>query len=139
MRISSSLLLTVFIAARCFALPLSFEKRDSTHFLARFPNGTADLRPDRVILHDVTLRFVGAAPTARLEGVGRAVPSTYLRAGLVRTFPQFPKLAIHGLYAGVDAIFYGTGENLEYDLQLSSSKAVEKLRIAVEGTGDLQI
>ena len=132
-------LLTVFVAVPCLALPLTFEQRDATHFLARLPNGPAELRPDRVSLGDVTLRFVGADATSRLEGVGKASPSTYLRAGLVRTFPQFPRLAIHGLYAGVDAIFYGSGETLEYDLQLVDSTSINKLRISVEGSRDLRI
>src|ERR1700722_17180771 len=98
MRNSSFLILMVLTVARCVALPLSFEQRDATHFLARLPNGTADLSRDCVRLEDVTLRFVGSAPTARLEGLGQAAPSTYVRAGFVRTFPQFPRLAIRGLY-----------------------------------------
>jgi uncharacterized protein (TIGR03437 family) len=129
----------VLTVARCVALPLSFEQRDATHFLARLPSGTADLSRDRVTLGDVTLRFVGSAPTARLEGLGQAAPSTYLRAGFVRTFPQFPRAAIRGLYHGVDAIFYGTGESLEYDLQLARGASADRIRIAVEGTRGVAI
>src|SRR4030081_976316 len=98
MRIFRSLVLTLFIAASCHALPLSFEQRDSAHFLARVGNGTVELRPDRLIVRDLSLRFLGASDAARLEGLGSAAPSTYVRAGFLRTFPQFPKLAIHNLY-----------------------------------------
>ncbi len=139
MRNSSSLVLTMLAAVRCLAVPLSFEQRDATHFLARFSNGTAELRRDGVSLGDVTLRFVGSAPAARLEGIGPAAPSTYLRAGYVRTFPQFPRLAIRGLYPGVDAIFYGSGADLEYDLQVNRGASVDRIRISVEGTGDVAI
>ncbi len=139
MRLSSSLLCAALFAFQCLALPLSFEKRDATHFLARFPNSTVELRPDGIMLRDVTLHFVGAATASRMEGLGTSAPSTYLRAGVARTFLQFPKLAIHRLYPGVDAIFYGSGENLEYDLQLPSGNALDKIRISVEGTRDLQI
>jgi uncharacterized protein (TIGR03437 family) len=139
MRNSSSLLLAILTAAQCSALPLSFEQRDPTHFLARFSNGTAELRPDRVSLGDVTLRFVGSAPSARLEGLGPAAPSTYLRAGSVRTFAQFPRLAIRGLYPGVDAVFYGNGPNLEYDLQLTRGASADRIRISVEGSRNLAI
>src|SRR5580704_6940498 len=137
MRNSSFLALAIFTTLRCLALPLSFEQRDATHFLARFPNGAAELRPDRVSLGDVTLRFVGSAPSARLEGIGPAAPATYLRAGSARTFPQFPRLAIRGLYPGVDAIFYGSGANLEYDLQLTRGASAGRIRISVEGTHDI--
>jgi hypothetical protein len=74
-----------------------------------------------------------------MEGLGTPAPSTYLRAGLVQTFPQFPRIAIHGLYSGVDAIFYGSGEDLEYDLQLSSGKALDQIRMSVEGSNNVQI
>jgi uncharacterized protein (TIGR03437 family) len=139
MRNSSSLVLAILSAVRCLAVPLAFEQRDATHFLARFSNGTAELRRDGVSLGDVTLHFVGCARAARLEGIGHAAPSTYLRAGYVRTFPQFPRLAIRGLYPGVDAIFYGSGANLEYDLQLTRGASIDRIRISVEGAGDVAI
>ena len=134
-----SLVLTILTAVRCLAVPISFEQRDPSHFRARFSNGTAEVRRNAVSLGDVTLRFVGSAPAARLEGIGAASPSTYFRAGYVRTFPQFPRLAIRGLYPGVDAIFYGSRANLEYDLQLSRGASVDRIRISVEGTRDVAI
>ena len=76
--------------------------------------------PDRVTVRPVTLRFRGAADGGEAGGVGSPAPSTYLRAGFARTFRQFPKLAIHNLYAGVDAIFYGNGDDLEYDLKIAA-------------------
>ena len=98
MRISGCLFLcTALMATPCFGFPLSFEERDATHFLARLPDGTAELGLDRLTLRGVTLRFLGAASSARFEGLGSAAPSTYVRAGLVRTFPQFPRLRIRGL------------------------------------------
>ncbi len=139
MRSSSYFLLWICTAAQCLAFPLSFEQRDATHFLARFSGGTAELSLDRLTLRDVTLRFAGSVPSARFEGLGPAAPSTWLRSGLVRTFPQFPRLRIHGLYPGVDAIFYGSGSNLEYDLQLTGGASVDRVRIAVEGTHDIAI
>src|SRR5216683_1164278 len=72
MCIFRSLVLTVLIAASCRALPLSFEQRDSKHFLARVGNGTVEFHPDHLILSDVSLRFLGASGTARLEGLGPA-------------------------------------------------------------------
>ena len=139
MRISRFSFLTLFLAARCFSVPISFEQRDSRHFLARFANRSAVLQPDRVVLADVTLRFPGAAQAARLEGLGQAAPSTYLRAGFSRTFPQFPKLAIHNLYPGVDAVFYGSGENLEYDLKIASGVSRDRIRISLDGARNIRL
>ena len=59
------------IAAPCFGFPISFEERDARHFLARLPDGTAELSPDRVTLGGVTLRFLDSASSARFEGSRR--------------------------------------------------------------------
>lgn len=139
MRLFIVILFAVVLAVQAFSFPLSFEKRNATHFLTRLPNSTADLYPDHVNLRDITLRFVGSAPAARFEGLGHAGPSTYLRAGFSRTFPQYPRLAIRGLYPGIDAIFYGNGENLEYDLQLTSARSLDRARILVDGAHSIEI
>ncbi len=140
MRISGFLFLSAaLMAAPCFGFPISFEERDARHFLARLPDGTAELSPDRVTLRGVTLRFLGSASSARFEGLGAAAPSTYIRAEFIKTFPQFPRIRIQGLYRGVDAVFYGNGADLEYDLQLSRGASVERIRISVEGSSDLAI
>jgi hypothetical protein len=139
MRISGCFLFLILTATRSLAFPLTFEQRDATHFLARLPGGSAELSLDRLTLGGVTFRFVGSSPSARFEGVGAAAPTTYLRAGFVRALPQYARIRIRGLYPGVDAVFYGSGENLEYDLQLSRGGSIERIRISVEGAHDLAI
>ena len=129
----------LFVTLHCSALPVSFEQRDPKHFLARVPNGFIEVGEDRVTLKDVTLRFFGRTGPARLEGIGPAAPSTYLRAGFSRTFPQFPRLAIHNLYPGVDAVFYGSGDNLEYDLNIAAGASLNNIRISVEGARAIRI
>jgi uncharacterized protein (TIGR03437 family) len=74
-----------------------------------------------------------------MEGVGAAAPSTYIRDGTIRTFAQFPKVAILNLYAGVDAVFYGNAASLEYDLKLDAGVPPESLRIRLEGSRDIRI
>ena len=135
MRPSSCLLLSVLVCAHCVAVPLAFEQRSSRYFLAHGANGMVELGPDRVTLSGVTLRFSGAATAAHLEGVGPSAPATYLRAGFSRTFKQFPKVAIRGLYPGVDAIFYSNGEDLEYDLEIARGVPVERIVISLDGGG----
>ncbi|MDP8982938.1 MAG: SBBP repeat-containing protein [Acidobacteriota bacterium] len=121
------------------ALPISFEARDRTFFIARFGNGSAHIHPDRVVVGGVTLRFLHAARESRLEGVGPAAPSTYLDGRFRRSFEQFPQLAIRGLYPGVDAIFHGDGEHLEYDLQLAAGASPDRVRLSFEGARRLRL
>ena len=102
----------LLLAVRCAALPISFEERDPRHFVSHCANGTVEFLLDRLVAGDVTLRFAGTAGAERLQGRGPAAPSTYLRAGFSRTLRQFPKLAMHGMYRGIDAMFYGQGDDL---------------------------
>lgn len=129
----------VFLAAPAFALPITFEQRDANHFFARFANSTIEVRPDRVAFEDLTLRFEGSARKAHLQGLGQAAPSTYFRAGFSRTFRQYPKLAIEGLYPGVDAVFYGAGNDLEYDLKIPAGFSADRIRLLFEGARGLRL
>jgi hypothetical protein len=97
------------------------------------PIGTVEFRPDHVTGAGVTLRFLHASSNAHLEGIGAAAPSTYLGQGFSRTFSQFPKLAIRNLYPGIDAVFYGNGQSLEYDLEVARGVSPDKIQISVEG------
>jgi uncharacterized protein (TIGR03437 family) len=139
MRIPASILLVLLLRVTALALPLSFEQLDATHFLARLPNTTAELNPDGILIGDIALRFSSASPSARLEGLGPATPSTYIRAAFVRTLRQYPRVAIRGLYPGVDAIFYANGSSLEYDLQLSRASSIRRIRLIIDGSHGLTI
>jgi uncharacterized protein (TIGR03437 family) len=132
-------LVFLLLAVRCIALPISFEQRDARHFISRCATGIVEVLPDRVVTGGVTLRFAGTTGAQRLEGNGPAAPSTYLRAGFSRTLRQFPRLAMHRLYPGIDAVFYGHGEDLEYDLQLAAGASPERIRIAIEGARGVRI
>jgi len=139
MRAHTSLGLALAVSAHCLTLPVSFEQRDSQRCLIRFARGSGEIRRDRVILPGATLRFLGASPAARLEGIGAAAPSTYLRAGYSRTFPQFSRAAIRSLYPGVDAVFYGSGEDLEYDLQVPAGFPLRSIRISFDGAQEIRV
>jgi uncharacterized protein (TIGR03437 family) len=70
---------------------------------------------------------------SRLEPVGVARRATYMRAGWIKTFSLFPKVAIRNLYPGIDAVFHGTGQSLEYDLELAARADASWVRIEVLG------
>jgi uncharacterized protein (TIGR03437 family) len=129
----------LLLALRCIALPISFEERDPRHFVSHCANGTVEFLLDRVVAGDVTLRFAGTSGAERLEGRGPSAPSTHLRAGFSRTLRQFPRLAMHALYPGIDAVFYGHGEDLEYDLQLAPGASPKCIRIVIEGARSVRI
>src|SRR5436190_4114223 len=121
------------------SIPLTFEERGPDKFLVRLAGGTASIRHDRVEFGSVTLRFDGARPSARVEPLGAASPATYMSGGTRRTFSQFPRVAIRGVYPGVDAIFYEDAGKLEYDLKLASGARVDRIRLHWDGVQQLHI
>jgi uncharacterized protein (TIGR03437 family) len=121
------------------AIPLSFEQRDRALFIAHSDNAALRFRPARVTMGGVTLHFLKSLAAARLEGVGPAVPATYIGAGGQRTFSQFPKLAMRNLYPGIDAVFYGSAGHLEYDLELAPGASLTRLRLEFEDARHLRL
>src|SRR5690242_17052615 len=117
--------LLFLISAAVFAMPVAFERRTPSQFVARFEGGTANISSTEFEMRGVKLRFAGASAAARMEGSGKAAPSTYVRAGFTKTFLQFPGMTIRDLYPGVDAIFYSSNGALEYDLQLAAGAVAE--------------
>jgi uncharacterized protein (TIGR03437 family) len=139
LRISPSAFFAILLITPVFSHPLAFEQRSPSLFEARFRGGTATFRPDRVTLGPVTLRFPGGSLKSRWEGVGTSAPATYIYAGSTTTFRQYAKVLIRGLYPGVDASFYGNGDELEYDLSLAPGASPSRIRLAFEGARGLRI
>ncbi len=137
-------LLTVFISstllsAPAVARPLSFEQRTPVLYQAQFGSEALVVQRDSLTIGGITLRFANASSSARLEGMGTSSPATYLSANASRTFAQFPKLALRHLYPGVDVIFYGNGEHLEYDLAISPGADLHHMRMLFDGARQVHV
>lgn len=101
--------------------------------LAVDPRGAVLARPGL----QVRLEFAGAEP-ARLEALepleGRtnylvgADPSQWRRA-----VPHYRRVAARGLYPGIDAIYYSTGRQLEYDLVVAPGADPSRIALAFHG------
>ena len=139
MRLLSSSFFAILLISPVFSHPVTFEQRSPSLFEARIRGGRAAFRPEGVSLGPVTLRFPGASPKSRWEGVGEASPSTYISRNGTKKFLQYPKVAMRGVYPGIDAIFYGNGEYLEYDLSLAPGASPSRVRLAFDGARELRI
>ncbi|HEY3841476.1 MAG TPA: hypothetical protein VGL72_33130, partial [Bryobacteraceae bacterium] len=121
------------------ALPLSFEQRSALQFRTQLHGMPVTIGPNVVSFGSIRLRFEGASAQVRLAGIGKPVPATYVSARARQTFRQYPKLALRHLYPGVDAVFYGNGSELEYDLTFQPGARAEDLRLSFEGARGLRI
>lgn len=126
-------------------LPLSFEAApDPGAFLARGAGAEIELRcaaldvawpggPERV-----RIAFAGARPEARLAPSGPAAAhASYLigrdPAEWRRKVPRYARLTCAELRPGVDLVFHGSGDQLEFDLALGDAAALAGVQLEVTG------
>jgi len=53
--------------------------------------------------------------------------------------PNFGKVAQHGVYPGIDVVYYGTQRNLEYDFVVAPQANPHAIRFALDGADNLRI
>ncbi|MDP9171261.1 MAG: hypothetical protein M3N54_11640, partial [Acidobacteriota bacterium] len=88
----------------------------------------------------VRMSFAGADPQARCQAAGAQLePISYFVGNdpnhWVRGARQFSRLEWKGIYPGIDAVFYGDGTRLEYDLMLAPGADPAAVRLRFESDG----
>jgi uncharacterized protein (TIGR03437 family) len=134
-------------------LPLSFEANQgqaeaAVKFLARGGNGTLALSTTEAILAlpsaNVRLKLDGANPQPRLSGVeplpGRV---NYLHGRDPRQWqtevPTYAKVRYAAVYPGVDWVFYGNQQQLEYDFIVAPNADPRAIRMRFAGVQGVQL
>ena len=141
------------------SLPLFFEKNEGqmdrrAGFMARMPEGTLYLTgADAVLVHEqkgkdkasaLEMHWVGASPSTPSAGeAAMAGKSNYFvgkDAASWRTgVENFQQVRQDGLYPGVDLVYYGNQEQLEYDLTLEPGARASTIRLRIEGAKSVTI
>jgi len=88
----------------------------------------------------VRLEFVSRAAVApRLELPQRALINriTGPRSNWRTSIPTFGRVRLAGVYPGIDAVFYGTDRQLEYDLEVAPGVSPDPIVVAVHGADRL--
>ena len=104
------------------------------------------LRPrpgDPSVSATVELRFVDADPRASIHGADPQQARIHRFGGSDGKkhvdVPTFGSVVVSGLYAGVDAVFHGSGRALEYDLVVAPTADPSTIVMHVEGASRLSI
>ena len=126
------------------SIPLRFEQdthgRWTTHgagFAYLFDRGATLLR---VADRDVRLIFEGANTQATLAGSEPMLARTnYFIGHTFRSAQGFARLRQVGVYPGVDVVFYGKGQRLEYDFNLAPGADPSRIRMRFEGAGQASV
>jgi len=100
----------------------------------------------------VELQLVGANRFSRGEGLDRvAFTSAYFSAndpqGLLRSLPNYARARYRQVWPGIDVVYYGNRNQLEYDLHVAPQadpksiriRLTGKYRFALNSAGDLEL
>ncbi|HUX09060.1 MAG TPA: SBBP repeat-containing protein, partial [Terriglobia bacterium] len=87
------------------------------------------------------LRWVGANPAPRLEGLNRERGRiNYLigndPAKWVRDVPAWSRVKVRGVYPGIDVVYHGGRRQLEFDLEVAPGSNPGSVRLKIAGAND---
>ncbi len=148
---------TVAFATPHASLPLAFEKnagqtQDSVRYFGRTPGAelwltdsgavlAVDQKDRRAVLR---MTIVGARPHPQIEGsaqlAGYASYFTGNDESRWRTHvPLFERVRYHDTYPGIDLVFHGQAQTLEYDWVVSPGADPRAIRMSFRGANEMRI
>lgn len=125
--------------------PLRFEPAPQggpARFVARGAHFRYEFSPGQTVLRTggkaLRLRFEGATAQARIDGEEKLASKTNYYIGndpskWRTSVPNYGRLAVLGLYSGIDLIYYGNPEELEYDLTVKPGANPGQIRLRLKG------
>lgn len=140
-----------------FQQPLSFELNQGqadpqVKFLSRGPSHSLLLTAEHAVLHvgkasartDVAMRLAGASTTATIEPLEpQPGQINYLLGNDPAKWhigvPHYARVRYRDVYPGVDQVFYGNQQQLEYDLVVSPGADARAIAVRFEGAEKLQL
>lgn len=101
---------------------------------------TRDATLLRVGERTVAMRFSGQNTAASYAAANPySVPTNYLTSGFQGSVPAYGRLRRHDVYPGVDVVYYGNGDNLEYDFEIAAGADPSRIRMSFDGADALQL
>jgi len=125
--------------------PLRFEpaaEGSPARFVARGVHFRYEFSPGQTVLHTggkaLRLRFEGATAQARIDGEEKLASKTNFYIGndpskWRTSVPNYGRIAVHGLYPGIDLLYYGNPGELEYDLTVKPDANPGQIRLRLKG------
>ncbi len=112
----------------------------SAHGLGYSLAFTADATRFRLGERTLGLRFLGADPSATFEAAAPySVPTQYFTAAFRGSVQSYRRLRRHQVYPGIDVVYYGTGDNLEYDFEIAPGADPSRIRLRFDGADHLRM
>jgi hypothetical protein len=102
------------------------------------------LQQSNVTYKVIRMKLAGGQPWSHVSG---AEPtggvSNYVTDGnpkhSLNHIPNYSRVKVEGVYQGIDVIFYGNGEDLEYDFAIAPGADPEQIQVVFEGAEGLRV
>ncbi|MEJ7609413.1 MAG: hypothetical protein WKF37_24845 [Bryobacteraceae bacterium] len=131
-------------------VPRYFEPAGDSNFISRGYSSTLLLQPNRLVLGlaetgaQVEMKFAGGRAQAEVRAEepfpGRSNYFSGSAPGRWRTgVPHFGRVVYSDVYPGIDVVYYGNGQHLEYDLVLAPGADAKLIRLRFSGIRKLSI
>jgi hypothetical protein len=138
------------VAINCLAansnstLPLAFEDRGGT-WVCRGSDYSLRIAPSGEQLNlgssVVALRMIHGNRNPLITGTGKLIgKANYFRGpDLHESFALYSSVLVHEIYPGVDVVFRGEQQHLEYDFEISGGRDPGVISLAFEGAESIQV
>jgi len=132
-----------FGATTSFPHVLAFEARQS-EYVSRGASYTLSIAADAAVLkiggRTITMSAAAANSKPSLQGLDRMPGRAhYILSSLRASYDLYRRVRWHGVYPGIDLVFRGNQEHLEYDLEIAAGRHPQSIALAFETADDLQI
>lgn len=148
------------LVAQLFKLPISFESNlgqtdDKVKYLHRGKAQILFFTPDEIVMafnnadqdkpnSVLRMLFSGASLDPTLIGMEEQSNKSHYFIGnnpekWHTDIPNFAKLFYHDVYPGIDVIFYGNQQQLEFDICVSPGAHPEQIRLQIDGSKEISL
>lgn len=141
-----------------FKLPMHFEENkgqtsELVKFLTRGQKYTfyftpqeivMDLQNERNVSYALSMQFVNLSPSCKLIGIEELAGKSHYFIGKdhknwLKDIPHFSKISYQNIYPGIDVVFYGNQQQLEYDIKVAPGSDPKAIRMKIDGSKDLSV
>ncbi len=125
-------------------IPLRFERDSGRAWMARsFGFGVGVTKNSATVAlgkEALRLEFVGGNPDAAFVGEKKsATPSNHFGGNATYTTDAFLQLRRTAVYPGIDVVYYGLGQSLEYDFELAPGADPAQIRMRFAGASQERV
>jgi hypothetical protein len=124
-------------------LPLRFEAVDSQKWVARGLGFGVAFTPEGSFAQlgnrGLRLTFPGSDRHAKLEGLDKSATPTNYFGKASRSADAFGRLRQTGVYPGINVVYYGKGQSLEYDFELAPGANPSRIHMRFEGADTIRL